>query len=195
MTIVSCAVEGDLDEAVLRRLLSSVDLDCGPVYGMMGKQDLKRRIDGYAAAARRAPWVVLVDLDDDPCAAGLVAAWLPRPPLLMRLRVAVREVEAWLLADRRSLARFLSVSRDLLPRASDAIEDPKRTLVDLARRSRSRSISHGMAPRPGSGRSIGPLYVAELSRFVREHWDVDVAANSSDSLTRCMKALRSLAKT
>lgn len=195
MTIVSCAVEGDLDEAVLRRLLDSAALNCGPVYGLMGKQHLERRIEGYAAAAKRAPWVVLVDLDDDPCAAGLVASWLPSPPLLMRLRVAVREVEAWLLADRRTLARFLSVSLDLVPRAPDAVEDPKRTLVDLARRPRSRSISDGMAPRPDSGRSIGPLYVAELSRFAREHWDIDAAAGSSDSLARCMKALRSLAKT
>lgn len=195
MTIVSCAVEGDLDEAVLRRLLGSVALDCGPVYGLMGKEYLERRIDSYAAAARRAPWVVLVDLDDDSCAAGLVAAWLPSPPSLMRLRVAVREVEAWLLADRRTLARFLSVSRDLIPRAPEAVEDPKRTLVDLARRSRSRSIRDGMAPRPDSGRSISPLYVAELSRFVREHWDIDAVTHCSDSLTRCVRALRSLAKT
>lgn len=193
MTVVSCAVEGDLDEAVARRLLDHAGLECGPVYGLMGKQYLRQRITGYAAAAAQSPWLVLIDLDHEAsCGAALVATWLPNPPRRLRIRVAVHEVEAWLLADRRALARFLSISRDLVPRAPDVIDDPKAALVGLARRSRSRTVREGMAPRPNSGRTIGPLYVAELSRFVREYWDVDSAADASDSLMRCLRSLQRL---
>jgi hypothetical protein len=148
---------------------------------------------GYAAAAKLSPWFVLVDLDQDtPCGAALVKEWLPAPPVMMRLRVAVREAEAWLLSDRIALARFLSVSRDVIPRGADELDDPKGALVAIARRSRSRAIREGMAPRVDSGRTIGPLYVAELSRFVREQWNVDAAASGSDSLARCVASLRTL---
>jgi hypothetical protein len=95
----------------------------------------------------------------------------------MAFRVAVHEVEAWLLADRANLARFLSVSRDILPRTVDEIRDPKATLVQIARRSRSRTIREGVPPRASSGRAIGPLYVTELSRFVQNRWDIDAAAS------------------
>ncbi len=157
----------------------------------MGKQHLRQRMPGYAAAARLAPWFVLVDLDQDaPCAAALVTEWLPAAPDMMRFRVAVREAEAWLLSDRIALARFLSVSRDVIPRRADELDNPKGALVAIARRSRSRAIRDGMAPRVDSGRTIGPLYVAELSRFVREHWNVDAAASESKSLARCVAALR-----
>lgn len=193
MTTVNCAVEGTLDEVVVRRLVSHAGLTCGPIYGGSGKQRLRRSIGGYAQGARRSDWFVLVDLDADyVCAASLVAEWLPDVPARMRLRVAVREAESWLLADRAGIAAFLSASRDLVPRDPDGIDDPKAALTNVARRSRARTIREGVPPRTGSGRPIGPLYVAELSRFIRERWDIDAAEASSPSLTRCVSALRTL---
>lgn len=193
MTTVSCAVEGALDEVIARRLLAHVGLACGSIYGGEGKQHLRRSMRGYARAALRAPWLVLVDLDHEhPCAAALVGEWLPQVPTLMRLRVAVREIEAWLLADRVGIAAFLSVSRDRIPRSVDELVNPKSLMINVASRSRRRAIREGMPPRAASGRSIGPLYVTELSRFVREHWDVDEAALASSSLCRCIRALRTV---
>lgn len=193
MTTVSCAVEGDLDEVVARRLLNHAALAAGTVYGRMGKQHLRNCIAGYAQAARYKSWFVLVDLDDEACCgAALVTAWLPEPPPLMKLRVAVREAEAWLLGDRVNLARFPNVSRALVPRDPDDLGDPKATMVGIARRSRTRATREGLPPREGSGRSIGPLYVAELARFVQAHWDIEAAAQGSDSLARCLRALADL---
>lgn len=193
MTVVRCAVEGDLDEAIARRLLEHSALEPGKVYGRMGKQHLRQNIGGYANAARHTPWLVLVDLDDEaPCGGELVEAWMPDRPAMLALRVAVREVEAWLLGDRTGIARFLNVSRDIVPRSPDALVDPKTSLVNIARRSRTRAVREGLPPRPGSGRSIGPLYVTELSRFVRDHWDVDAATTQSSSLARCLAALTAL---
>ncbi len=63
--VISGAVEGDVDEAVLRRLAEQVGAAIGPVHGKKGKQFLLRRVHGYNNAARFGPWVVLVDLDQD----------------------------------------------------------------------------------------------------------------------------------
>ena len=107
---VSGAVEGILDEAVVRRLTSDFGIHMGTVFGRSGKPHLKARIDGYNRAARFSPWIVLIDLDDDfECAPTLRAEWLPTPAEHMYLRVAVRTVESWLLADREGIAAFLSV--------------------------------------------------------------------------------------
>lgn len=192
MTIVSCAVEGDLDAAIAKRLLLHVSLQPGAVHGGMGKQHIEQNIAGYANAARFNPWFVLVDLDESPCAAGLVSKWLPGCPVKMAFRVAVRAADAWLLGDRVNLARFFGVSRDLVPRDPERVNDPKGTLVGIARRSRKRELREGVPPRPESGRAIGPLYVSELSRFAQEHWDVAAAATASSSLERCLRALAAL---
>jgi hypothetical protein len=112
--------------------------------------------------------------------------------MLMRLRVAVREVEAWLLADRTGIAGFLSVSRDRVPRTVDELPDPKASMISIASRSRRRAIREGLPPRMASGRAIGPLYVSELSRFATEAWDVDAASTVSPSLFRCIRSLRTL---
>jgi hypothetical protein len=193
VTIVSCAVEGALDEVIVRKLLAYAGLACGPIYGGEGKQHLYRSIGGYAHGAKQGPWFVLVDLDHEhECAGNLVDAWLPDVPTLMRFRVAVREVEAWLLADRRGLSGFLSVSRDRIPRIVDELADPKSSMISIASRSRRRAIREGLPPRVASGRTIGPLYVSELSRFVLEVWDVDTASTVSPSLRRCIRSLRTL---
>src|SRR5438105_252690 len=94
--LVSLAVEGALDEAVLGRLLRDAGAEVGPVYGKRGKDYLRRRVSGFNHAERHAPWLVLTDLDQDPaCAAELVRSWLPVPATHMCLRVAVRAVESW----------------------------------------------------------------------------------------------------
>jgi hypothetical protein len=99
--VVTGAVEGDLDEALLRRILGGVGMSLGVVYGRKGKRFLLEAVKGFNNAAQYSPWVVLVDLDHDcDCAPPCVRKWLARPAAHMCFRVAVRSVEAWLLADR-----------------------------------------------------------------------------------------------
>jgi hypothetical protein len=192
--VISGAVEGDVDEAVLGRLVEHVGAALGPIHGKQGKTHLRRRLGGYNRAAHFSPWVVLVDLDQDAdCAPPFRTSWLPNPAPLMCFRVAVREVEAWLLADREHLARFLSVGISRVPVDPEAVDDPKRTMIDLATLSRRRDIREDMVPRSGSGRIVGPAYTSRLIEFVvdtRAGWRPDVAASSSASLNRCLGRLR-----
>ena len=192
---ITGAVEGDVDEAILRRMLKHVGLELGVVHGREGKPKLLQRLNGYNNAARFAPWVVLVDLNGDcPCAPPCVMNWLPAPSEHMCFRVAVRAVEAWLLADRERIAGILGISSGRVPDDPDNLTDPKTELVNLARRSNSRSIREQIVPRQGSGRSVGSLYTARLVEFIEDEdggWRPDQAAVGSDSLRRCIDRLRS----
>ena len=195
--VLSAAVEGIVDEAVLRRLCASIGASLGAVYGRNGKAYILQRLAGYNHSARFRHWVVVLDLDNDAnCAPEILPRWLAQPSRLMRLRVAVRESEAWLLGDRERLATYLSVPAARIPVNPETVPDPKLAIVNLARQSRRRAIREDIVPREGSGQSVGPAYSSRMVEFVQDPargWRPDVAANSCDSLHRCIQALSGLA--
>lgn len=190
---VSLVVEDDLSESVLRRILNDVrsDLQVDRVLGNTGFGYIKANLLKFNRAAAGIPFIILADLDNKPCAPGLVAAWSQHSRLHSNIlfRVAVREVESWLLADRGGLAGFLSVAANSIPRAPDALPDPKQTLVNAAAKSRKREVREGVAPATGSTAKQGPTYNSDLGRFVREQWDLQEASGNSNSLARAVAAL------
>lgn len=196
MRVATAAVEGDVDEAVIRRVGQFSGLTIGKIYGRTGKQPLLRSIRGYNNAARFSPWVVLVDLDSDcECAPPYVQRWLPHPSPFMCFRTAVRAVESWLLADRERVATWLGINVARIPIDPDSIDDPKQVLINLARRSRRVSLRNDIVPREGSGRIIGPLYNPRLIAFVddiNQGWRPEVACSASDSLARCLASMQRL---
>ena len=117
---------------------------------------------------------------------------------------AVREVEAWLLADAARLGRFLGVPAARIPLSPDTLRNPKQEMVNLARRSRSRSIREDLVPRPEGGRQVGPAYTSRLIEFVQgaaNGWRPavvpclrkgEVAAGASNSLARCLRSLAAM---
>jgi len=135
--------------------------------------------------------MVLVDLDRDAeCAPPLCEEWVPDPAPYLCFRVAVREVEAWLMADAVSLSSFLSVARSRIPVDPEQLFDPKTEMVNLARRSRRREIREDMVPRDQSGRSVGPAYVSRLIEYVQTFWRPNVAIERAQSLRRAVACLR-----
>jgi hypothetical protein len=196
---VRAAVEGLVDEAIVRRLLDHVAIPLGPVYGKKGKSFLQQHICGYNNAARHAPWLVLIDLNHDAqCAPALRRSWVPCPATHMCFRIAVREIEAWLFGDPQRLSRFLAVPASRVPQDPESVERPKQQMVALARQSRRSAIRQDMVPREESGRMVGPAYVSRLSEFVGDAgrgWRPDVAAEHCPSLCRALKAIaRTLAR-
>jgi len=193
--VISAAVEGILDEAVVRKLITHVGATPGDVYGKKGKAFLRQKIGAYNQAARRAPWIVLLDLDcDEHCAPPLRNAWLPAPAPYLCFRIAVRKVEAWLLADADKLAAFLGVSRSKIPTNPERLDDPKTAVVNLARASKRRKIHEDMVPREGSGRREGPAYSSRLIEFISSQWRPEVAALHSESLARALRCISRLAR-
>ena len=188
---IPAAVEGNLDEAVTQKLIIEAGGRPGTVYGKNGKPSLRRQIQAFNNAARQRPWLVLVNLDNDAeCAPLLCAQWVPVLAPYLCFRVAVRQVEAWLMADAESLASFLGVSPNRIPVNPEQLDHPKREMVNLARRSRRQAIRKDMVPREGSGRSVGPAYASRLIEYVQNSWRLDVAGRQAESLRRAIACLR-----
>lgn len=112
MTYVRFAVEGTTDEPVADRLIREVDMEPMPTFIGGGKTQLDPKLPGYNQAARRSAWLVLRDLDHDDaggCVPRLIEDLLGSAPSAgMAFRIAVREVEAWLLADAAGCIRFFN---------------------------------------------------------------------------------------
>jgi hypothetical protein len=195
---ISCAVEGPVDEAILRVLLKYCGIRPAGIYGKRGKSFLRQKVHSYNQAASYYPWIILVDLNHEAeCAPALRTLWLPNPAPGMFFRIAVREVEAWLLGDQERISAFLGVTISKIPQNPEMHDDPKHLMIELAANSRRREIREDMVPRPGSGRKIGPAYPSRLIEFAtnrRSGWRPEVAARNSDSLNRCLRRLNSLLK-
>lgn len=188
------AVEDELSAAVLRKLIQTTGRDfvISRIMNARGCGQLKAGMAKFRTACHVLPHVVLTDLDQYPCPPALLIDWKAKvlPPRLL-LRIAVREVEAWLLADREGIATFLCVAKNKVPQNPEAEKDPKRTLINLARRSRRQRLAIELAPGTGSSASIGPLYNVRLSEFVNTAWDVERARAMAPSLDRALSRLAS----
>ena len=109
---------------------------------------LKAKIKSFNESAKSQAFFVLTDLDNAPCAPALTESWLPKPQHAnLIFRVAVREVEAWLLADRTAIAGFLGVKESAVPSDVESLPYPKRALIDLARRSKIARVKSALVPK------------------------------------------------
>lgn len=190
-------VEGALEEPMARRLIAEVGIDaeeltlivaggCGPFW---------ERASRFNAAAKHLGFVLgLTDLDHHPCPSGLIAEELSEPihPRFV-LRIQVRELESWLLADPKAWASYLKVSEASVPKDPDALEDPKQALVNLARRCNRKRIRDDIVPEQGTPRVVGPGYTPRITEFITDHWSPRRAADRSPSLKRALLALEKVA--
>lgn len=188
------AVEDELSEWVLRRVLSlrPVGYAVGAVFSQGGYGYLKKQAPAFNNAAKRCPFLLLADLDRYECPPQLIDEWLGRPkhPQLL-LRVAVREVESWLLGDIGRLCGFLGLKAINHIPEPEKLQDPKNELLKLALRSPRRSMREALVWKDKeSGRPFqGPDYNATLARFVTKDWDVATARRKCPSLDRLFAAL------
>lgn len=193
MQPVCVATEGLIDTAVVRRIFQEVELEIAAVYGESGKDRLDDALAGYNAAAKHGSWLVLRDLDTDANCAPSLRARLPAVPAPgMMFRIAVREIETWLIADLHAFARFFSISPGRIPNDPESIHRPKEYLVNLVRRSRSRTIRDDVVPRDGSRARFGPGYAGRMIEFASTVWSPHEASIRSDSLKRCLDRLSRL---
>lgn len=190
---INIAVEDPLSEAVLRKILlcSEQPYIIGSCFSRGGFGYLKKSIRGFNNAAKGIPFLVLTDLDRTGCAPMLIREWLPiSGHRNLMLRVAVREVEAWILADRSAFATFLMISKNLVPVNADEIDDPKRLVVNLARKSKQREVRKAIVPGLKSTAKVGPDYNGSLMLFAERFWNIDEAVKNSPSLERTVRAVK-----
>lgn len=185
------AVEDKLSETVSIKVLKDLGISVSQRLGLQGKSYLQRKAQSLNQTAKGFPVFMLTDQDSpEQCPTQLIQSWLrgEQHPHFF-LRVAVMEVESWVMADRRGFANFLSIPLHRVPQDTDAIPQSKEFLVSLARLSRRTSLREEIVPTPGSTSKVGPGYNSRLGEFVRDYWNVKSAASVSISLRRTLSRL------
>jgi len=135
---------------------------------------------------------ILTDLDTIACSPELIRQWFnlhnaqPQPPKNLLFRIAEREVESWLIADRNGLPRFLGISVTHFDKSPDQLSDPKQHLLNILRKGRKK-IHKQMLPTGVA--HVGPEYNHQLCQFVRNNWNIATAVEVSPSLRRAMNAI------
>lgn len=188
---INIAVEDSLSEAVIRKLVEQFNprFTVGYCYCRGGYGYLKRTVRGFNNAAKGSPFLVLADLEAE-CPPTQIKEWLSVPihPNFL-FRIAVKEVESWLIADWLGFASFLGISKNLMPNNVNGIDEPKQCLINLAKRSRKRKLREAIVPSPNSTAKVGPDYNGQLSSFVFNAWNTKEAMRNSDSLYRAVNAI------
>lgn len=190
-------VEDELSKAKCKKLLilyaqPQFIKELNPQQG--GNGAIRKRICEYVKLAAHYPVFILTDLDSIECAPALrddligqIRGRRPIPEQFL-LRVVVREAEAWLLADRQNFSDFLGIDANILPDDVEADLDPKKTLLNAAKRCSKHVLKQDLLPK-GRGAKIGLGYNRALSSFVESSWDPEAAAGRSDSLRRTIDRL------
>ena len=187
---INVVIEDELSLIVLRKILneSQRSYSICNVLGRQGCSYIDKHIHGFNNASKGIPFVIVRDLDYCECPPYLINTILAFPKHQnLIFRIAVREIEAWLLADKKSFSSYFSINKSLIPHNVEEIDNPKEFIIKLAKKSRKRNIRDDVLPRKGAKQ--GPGYNACLGYYVINHWDVYTALHNSDSLHRTFDVL------
>ena len=187
--------EGKIDTLVVKKIFIETDIKLRVSYSCQGKPDFKRKIKNYNNAAQHLPFFALCDLDRDECAPSTRSEMLSNISSLMCFRIAVRAIEAWLMADREAFAESFSVVQARIPREPDIIDNPKTELINIARKSGRAKIREGIPPSPEGGRRVGSEYTIIMTEFINSHWSPKRACKNSDSLASAWRRCERFAET
>lgn len=196
MNFVHYAVEGPTDEPVAKKILLATGLEPFRPFTANGKSNLDRKLAGLNLTATSMPWLVIRDLDHDDERSCIPVL---RENLLgdhqcnrfMCLRFAVRAMEAWLIADRDAFAEFFGIRRKV-EQQPESLDNPKRYLINICRKSAKKPVKEGVPPLPLSNRSFGPDYATLIQEFAEDHWDPLRARANAPSLGRALDSLARL---
>ena len=188
------AVEDRSGEAVSLKILDSLGIEVSQIIGLQGKGYLQNKAQSLNKTARGFPVIMLADQDlPEQCPPNLLQAWVrgTQHPNFF-LRIAVMEIESWIMADRSGITDFPAIPPNRIPQDTDAIPQPKEFLVSLTRKSRKARLRKDIVPEPGASTKVGPGYNSCIGEFVYKGWDIDRTSAVSNSLNRTLTRLRSL---
>jgi hypothetical protein len=185
-------VEGYVDEALAKKLIHHCGHHhSGVTYGIKGWTYIQAKAKAFDQTCHGVGLLTLVDLMDtkEVCPSVVLNDWVPNRNPLHIFRVVIREAESWILADRESIAEFLAVPVVKIPDSPEELDDPKRSLINLARTSRRKAIREALVPKDGTSASEGPLYSSEITKYIAEKWDPRRASARAPSLAKSIDRL------
>lgn len=186
MTPIALATEDQLSEAIALRLISEVTTPHHITHKLRkgGFGYLRSKMDSWREMAEHQVMMVLTDLDRADCLVEFRDQWFAsiHPPASLMLRVAVREVESWVLADHAAM-RILIGPKGVLPVTPDLLANPKQVLLRLAKGA-PKNVRQDLLKTIDGNLSQGLGYNARLTEWVNSTWSPRRAADRSPSLAR-----------
>ena len=197
--LITLASEDGLSESSAKRLIGQYVPQAEIILSMVleGIRNVKTLIrDLNQIALYQNPVLVLADLDNPQrCPGDLVRDMTERLSVApdLHIRLAVPEIESWILADHEGIAQWLEIPISVVPRNPESLADPKRSLVQLAARSRNRNVREAIAPARVLGtHRVGPRYNEVVSNFVTGYWNPEAARHNAPSLHRAIARIAEL---
>lgn len=197
--------EDELSCEVVRRLVEYQNVTSEVGVRLKLVQGFPDNKHGFTQIKKRIPAIldipsngiatlVLTDLDRGECAPELIGSWTglagnrtTLPPRLW-FRVAVRETESWMLADRVALATYFGIATRNFDPNPDQLIDPKEHFLNVVQaKCRNKSLRQIL---PIGNANIGPSYNKVVCAFVKTKWDPERAAANSPSLKRALVAMK-----
>lgn len=171
---IGVVVEGQTDRVAVANVLAtrSLVIDPNRVVITNGKQRFDARLPKYNLAARHGPWLALRDADHDadgcPVALRRTLLTMPQSPALC-LRLAVRTLEAWLLADADAFATHFAVTRSAGPETAGGPGPPEggpRQRLPVVEASGRADRDGAPAWHVGAGARVHRIHQQVLPRFM-----------------------------
>ncbi|WP_420212498.1 hypothetical protein ACN8ZM_23245 [Burkholderia aenigmatica] len=159
-----------------------------------GAAPFRQKIPSMNNVAKKVmPVLMVADADQAPCVVTQRNSWLPADVShRLSMRLAVKEAEAWVLADHVGFSNFAIVSKDLFPAQPEILPDPKQALLALVKKSKRRELRDEMLPGKGATSPVGLGYNIHMTDFVKNHWNIGRAVNRAPSLARAIPRVTSL---
>jgi len=205
MPDINLVIEGKTDEYMMQALFQYLHLPAPIIRSKRSsssggeKEAILTNLQKWNEAAKWDYWVVVIDMDNDAtCVTEYRKKLLPIVSDKMIFRIAIKKIEAWILADAPSLAKYLGINVLLIPANPENLADPKDALLRLVRKSKKKMLREDMLPIDGSGAKQGRAYIQRIQEFLfhpEYSWRPEVAEHSADSLKRCLRALRKISPT
>ena len=196
MIPIAIATEDQLSEAIALRLISEIPAPHVVQHslGKRGNGYLYSKMGSWYQMADYQVMLVLTDLDSSKCPVEFRDQWLAARPLPASLvfRIAVREVESWVLADHLAM-RELVGNKGVLPKEPDVLPDPKQALLRLSKTA-PKSMRDDLIKSIDGQLRQGVGYNARLTHWINTVWSPERAAERSPSLARARIRLREAAR-
>ena len=195
MSVIYLVSEDSLGCCIAESIVKHYRPDCipHPIRDTGGLSVILRKLSDYNRTAAALKFFVVVDLDRENCVVEFIDKCFSGAPLSRGLlfRVAVREVESWLLADRAGFCDYFKISSQKLQKDPDSLRNPKEFLIHIINKyCKNRNYREDITPQEKTGALTGPAYNVRLIQFVKTKWSAKKAEKNSLSLRRAINAVK-----
>lgn len=180
-----------LGEKIVETLLPAKKL-AGVAIDARGITKLAPSLPRYAEQAQYVQPVFCIADTDGKCPVELARKWRPlHAPRDFVFRLAVTEIESWILADRTGFSSYFRTVTNKIPANVDEVVDPKLLVLNLISKSKRRLFRDEMVSSTDLSKR-GSGYNIHLKDFVKNKWVLQNALDHSPSLRRAISNLEEL---